>query len=582
MMRLLSLTLENILAFKKKVLLVMGSLILAKLAAFGSPFILKNLIDKLSEQLATNDLYLLTPIFLVISYGLCNLLMLIFNEIKEYLSANISHEIIAKLGINIFEKVHQLPIQFHLKKQSGILTREIDRGIRAVQLLTSIAIHSALPTFIEFFIILIYFLYSYTLAFSYVLLTTLLLYFIFTILITKGLIKKRIYLNESDSNLNHKLVDTLLNIENVKLFGNEKFELSKFSELSDIHLRSLNSIYRTYSFLSIGQQLIVGMGICSILWLTVLGIQNSSMTIGDLVLVSSLVLQVFLPLSALGVLYKDAKQSTIDVQKLLQILQFDDCDNELLPGLRILQPNIGPKICFKSVSFHFEKDREILKDISFEIAPGSTVALVGHSGSGKSTIAKLLFGLYKPITGEIAFDDQNINTHNIKSLRSSIAVVPQDISLFNGSIIYNLRYGNFNASTEDLVEAAKAAKLHDFILSLPDKYETIVGERGLMLSGGERQRLGIARALLKKPSLLILDEATSSLDSKTEYGIHASLEGIIKKNTTLIIAHRLSTIISADKIIVLDDGKIAEIGSHNELLTRKGIYASLWLSQLDI
>jgi len=581
-MRLLSLTLENILAFKKKVLLVMGSLILAKLAAFGSPFILKNLIDKLSEQLATNDLYLLTPIFLVISYGLCNLLMLIFNEIKEYLSANISHEIIAKLGINIFEKVHQLPIQFHLKKQSGILTREIDRGIRAVQLLTSIAIHSALPTFIEFFIILIYFLYSYTLAFSYVLLTTLLLYFIFTILITKGLIKKRIYLNESDSNLNHKLVDTLLNIENVKLFGNEKFELSKFSELSDIHLRSLNSIYRTYSFLSIGQQLIVGMGICSILWLTVLGIQNSSMTIGDLVLVSSLVLQVFLPLSALGVLYKDAKQSTIDVQKLLQILQFDDCDNELLPGLRILQPNIGPKICFKSVSFHFEKDREILKDISFEIAPGSTVALVGHSGSGKSTIAKLLFGLYKPITGEIAFDDQNINTHNIKSLRSSIAVVPQDISLFNGSIIYNLRYGNFNASTEDLVEAAKAAKLHDFILSLPDKYETIVGERGLMLSGGERQRLGIARALLKKPSLLILDEATSSLDSKTEYGIHASLEGIIKKNTTLIIAHRLSTIISADKIIVLDDGKIAEIGSHNELLTRKGIYASLWLSQLDI
>jgi ATP-binding cassette subfamily B protein len=372
-----------------------------------------------------------------------------------------------------------------------------------------------------------------------------------------------------------------LNIENVKLFGNEGYELSKFTDLSDINLRSINSIYKTYSFLSIGQQLIVATGVCSVLWMTIIGILNNTMTIGDLVLISSLIMQVFLPLSALGVLYKDAKQSTIDVQKLIQIIQInDECDQSLLPNLKILQSNIGPKICLEKVSFSFENNREILKDISLQIDPGTTVAIVGRSGSGKSTIVKLLFGLYKPTYGQITFDGQNINTHNINSVRSAVAVVPQEISLFNGSILYNLRYGNLGASEQDLIEASKAAQLHDFVLTLPEKYETIVGERGLMLSGGERQRVGIARALLKNPSFIVLDEATASLDSKTESGVQMALGKILNKTTTLVIAHRLSTIINVDKIIVLDEGKVVEVGTHEDLLLRKGKYASLWAGQI--
>ena len=580
-MKLSGLVFKQLAAFKLQIIMVLGALALAKIAAFGAPFLLKNLIDNLSGEVPINTIYLMSPLFLLISYGICNLSTLAFNEIKEYISANISHQIIAKLGVSIFEKLHSLPIQFHLKKQSGILTREIDRGIRALQLLTSIAIHSAIPSLVELLIVLVYFLYSYDLAFSCALLTTLACYLIFTILVTGSLTNKRTSLNESDSNLNQKLVDTLLNIENVKLFGNEGYELSKFTDLSGVHLRSINSIYKTYSFLSIGQQLIVATGVCSVLWMTIIGILNNTMTIGDLVLISSLMMQVFLPLSALGVLYKDAKQSTIDVQKLIQIIQInDECDQSLLPNLKILQPNIGPKICLENVSFSFEKNREILKDINFEIDPGTTVAIVGMSGSGKSTIAKLLFGLYKPTYGQITFDGQNINAHNINSVRSTVAVVPQEISLFNGSILYNLSYGNLGASEQDLIEASKAAQLHDFVLNLPEKYETIVGERGLMLSGGERQRVGIARALLKNPSFMILDEATSSLDSKTESGVQMALGKIFNKTTTLVIAHRLSTIVNVDKIIVLDEGKVVEVGTHEDLLLSKGKYSYLWSSQI--
>ena len=580
-MELLGVALKQLSIYKKDIALVLVALTLAKLSAFGVPLVLKNLVDNMTGEISKEDLYLTTPIFLVFAYGFFMLSALIFDELKEYFSAKISHKIIAHLGVEIFQKIHSLPFQFHLKKQSGVLTREIDRGIRALQLLISIAIHSIIPSVIELFIVLIYFLIHYNWLFSAILVATLITYLIFTGLVTNLLTNKKMVLNEADSNLNQKLVDTLLNIENVKLFGNESFEAGEFKELTSKHLISINSIYKTYSLLSIGQQFIVCIGICSILWMSILGIETQTMAVGDLVLVSTLVMQIFLPISALGVLYKEAKQSVIDIQNLNHIVaQNESIEHFDLPTIKLKNPKYGPKIRIENLSFRFSPDREILKNISFEIQSGESIAIVGASGSGKSTITKLLFRFYEPIEGSIFFDEQNISDFQIDSVRNLIGVVPQEISLFNGTILYNLGYGRVNSSIAKIIEVSKAAQLHEFIMSLPEKYETLVGERGLMLSGGERQRIGIARALLKNPSVLIFDEATSSLDSNTESAVHEQLLKSITNKTTIIIAHRLSTIVDVDKIIVMHDGRVLEIGSHCDLLLKNGAYASLWNTQI--
>ncbi len=580
-MHLTALTVHHILSFKSKIGIVLLALILAKLAAFGAPFLLKIITEKFNNSNFENSLYQLSLATLLIAYGLANLTSLIFNEIKEYLGAKISHQIISEIGVKIFEKMQSLPMQFWLIKQSGVLARELDRGIRALQLLISIAIHSAIPSAIEFILVLIYFFFNFDSKFSFTLLCTLIIYIGYTLYITDKLAVKRNKLNEIDSNMNQKLMDSLLNIDNVKLFNNERYEKYKFNELTKSHLEALNITYKFYSILSIGQQIIVATGACTILWWTISGIENQTLPIGDLILVSTLTMQVFLPLGALGVLYKDAKQSSVDIQKLHEIISYTTKENdENKPKFIIKNPESGISIFFNKVNFHHSFERKILNDITFKISSGETVALVGPSGSGKSTIIKLLFRLYEPTTGNIIFDNQLINRLQIDSIRTNIAIVPQDITLFNNTIKYNIWYGNFNLAIDDIVESAKKAQIHDFILSLPDQYETIVGERGLMLSGGERQRLGIARALIKRPKLLILDEATSSLDTKTEHNLLESLKSINRSMTTLIIAHRLSTIVDVDKIIVIDSGKVSEIGTHDALIKENGIYANLWKQQI--
>lgn len=485
------------------------------------------------------------------------------------------------MALQVFEHLHSLALSFHLARQTGGVSRDIERGTRGIQSLISYSLYSILPTLIEFCLVLGYFAYAYDIWFAAITFAALVLYIVFTIVVTEWRTHYRRTMNDMDSKANQKAIDSLLNFETVKYFGNEAFEASRYDENLLRYQTAAVKSQKTLAVLNLGQQIIIAVGLVLILWRATLGVVNGSMTLGDLVLVNTLMIQLYIPLNFLGVIYREIKQALTDMDRMFSLLNTDKeiADSPDATVLQIHNRALGPDIRFEHVSFHYESKREILRDVSFNIPAGTITAVVGQSGAGKSTLARLLFRFYDVQSGSILIDGQNIEDVTQASLRKAIGIVPQDTVLFNDTIGYNIAYGNPSASIEEVHEAARAAQIDGFIKRLPEGYETQVGERGLKLSGGEKQRVAIARTLLKKPAMLIFDEATSALDSKTERAFQEELLSLAKNRTTLIIAHRLSTIIHADQILVMEHGQIVERGTHQDLLAANGRYSEMWQMQ---
>ena len=573
--------LPYLLEYRFRVILALVCLIAAKFANLGIPILMKELIDSLVIKAESPQAILVVPVGIIVAYGLLRISASLFAELREALFARVTQNAVRKVALQVFEHLHSLALSFHLARQTGGVSRDIERGTRGIQSLISYSLYSILPTLIEFCLVLGYFAYSYDIWFAAITLVALVLYISFTIVVTEWRTHYRRAMNDMDSKANQKAIDSLLNFETVKYFGNEAFEAARYDDNLLRYQSAAIKSQKTLAILNLGQQIIIAIGLMLILWRATLGVVNDSMTLGDLVLVNTLMIQLYIPLNFLGVIYREIKQSLTDMDRMFSLLNTEKeiADSPSAHPLYISNASRGPDVRFENVSFHYESKREILHNISFNIPAGTTTAVVGQSGAGKSTLARLLFRFYDAQSGKILIDSQNIQDVTQSSLRKAIGIVPQDTVLFNDTIGYNIAYGNPSASFEEVQEAARAAQIDGFIKRLPDSYQTQVGERGLKLSGGEKQRVAIARTLLKKPAMLIFDEATSALDSKTERAFQEELFNLAKNRTTLIIAHRLSTIIHADQILVMDHGQIVERGTHLELLAAKGRYAEMWQMQ---
>ena len=573
--------LPYLLEYRFRVIVALSCLVAAKVANLGIPILMKELIDSLNVKTSSPQALLVVPLGIIIAYGLLRISASLFTELREALFARVTQNAVRKVALQVFEHLHSLALSFHLARQTGGVSRDIERGTRGIQSLISYSLYSILPTLIEFCLVLGYFAYSYDIWFAAITLTALVLYIIFTIVVTEWRTHYRRTMNDMDSKANQKAIDSLLNFETVKYFGNEAFEASRYDENLLRYQAAAVKSQKTLAFLNLGQQIIIAVGLMLILWRATAGVVDGTMTLGDLVLVNTLMIQLYIPLNFLGVIYREIKQSLTDMDRMFSLLNTDKeiADSPDAKVLHIANYDHGPDVCFEHVSFHYEAKREILHDVSFNIPAGTITAVVGQSGAGKSTLARLLFRFYDVQSGKILIDGQNIQDVTQSSLRKTIGIVPQDTVLFNDTIGYNIAYGDPSASLEEVQEAARAAQINDFIKRLPDGYQTQVGERGLKLSGGEKQRVAIARTLLKKPAMLIFDEATSALDSKTERAFQDELLNLAKNRTTLIIAHRLSTIVHADQILVMDHGQIVERGTHPELLAAKGRYSEMWQMQ---
>ena len=573
--------LPYLLEYRFRVAFALSCLIAAKFANLGIPILMKELIDSLNIKASSPQALLVVPVSIIVAYGLLRISASVFNELREAVFARVTQNAVRKVALQVFEHLHSLALSFHLARQTGGVSRDIERGTRGIQSLISYSLYSILPTLVEFCLVLGYFAYAYDIWFAAITFAALVLYIIFTIVVTEWRTHYRRTMNDMDSKANQKAIDSLLNFETVKYFGNEAFEASRYDEnLLRYQVAAVKS-QKTLAVLNLGQQIIIAVGLVLILWRATIGVVNGTMTLGDLVLVNTLMIQLYIPLNFLGVIYREIKQALTDMDRMFSLLNTDKeiADSPDAKVLQIHNRGLGPDIRFEHVSFHYESKREILKDVSFNIPAGTITAVVGQSGAGKSTLARLLFRFYDVQSGKILIDGQNIEDVTQASLRKAIGIVPQDTVLFNDTIGYNIAYGNPSASIEEVHEAARAAQIDGFIKRLPDSYEAQVGERGLKLSGGEKQRVAIARTLLKKPAMLIFDEATSALDSKTERAFQEELLSLAKNRTTLIIAHRLSTIIHADQILVMDHGQIVERGTHFELLSANGRYSEMWQMQ---
>ena len=573
--------LPYLLEYRFRVILALSCLIAAKFANLGIPILMKELIDSLDVKTDSPQALLVVPVGIIVAYGLLRISASLFAELREALFARVTQNAVRKVALQVFEHLHSLALSFHLARQTGGVSRDIERGTRGIQSLISYSLYSILPTLIEFCLVLGYFAYSYDIWFAAITLVALVLYIVFTIVVTEWRTHYRRTMNDMDSKANQKAIDSLLNFETVKYFGNEAFEARRYDENLLRYQSAAVKSQKTLAFLNLGQQIIIAIGLMLILWRATLGVVNGTMTLGDLVLVNTLMIQLYIPLNFLGVIYREIKQSLTDMDRMFSLLNTDKeiADSLNAHPLQIENQGHGPDVRFEHVSFHYDAKREILRDVSFNIPSGTITAVVGQSGAGKSTLARLLFRFYDVQSGRIVIDGQNIQEVTQASLRKAIGIVPQDTVLFNDTIGYNIAYGDPSASIEEVQEAARAAQIDGFIKRLPDGYDTQVGERGLKLSGGEKQRVAIARTLLKKPAMLIFDEATSALDSKTERAFQEELLSLAKNRTTLIIAHRLSTITHADQILVMDHGQIVERGTHLELLASKGRYAEMWQMQ---
>ncbi len=562
--------------WKWRVIFALTCLVMAKLANVAVPLVFKDVIDSLS--IPPRQALIVVPLGLLAAYGLLRFSTALFTELREIIFARVTQRAQRTIALRVFEHLHALSLRFHLERQTGGLSRDIERGTRSVGSLISFTLYSILPTLVEIALVITILAVRYQGTFVLITLTTLVLYIVYTITLTNWRTKIRREANELDSAANSRAIDSLINYETVKYFNNEAWEMARYDEQmrrwETVQVRTMV----TLSYLNLGQALIIAVGVSLMMWQAAAGVANGSMTVGDIVLVNAFLIQLYMPLNHLGVLYREIRQSLTDIERMFHLL---DQNREISdsPDARPLQP--GPcAVRFDKVSFGYESRRQILFDVDFFIPAGKRVAVVGHSGSGKSTLARLLYRFYDVDGGAIRINDADIRQLTQTSLRAAIGIVPQDTVLFNDTLYYNIQYGRPTASQEEVIAAAKAAHLHTFVEQLPDGYQTRVGERGLKLSGGEKQRVAIARALLKNPPILIFDEATSALDSKTEQAIQAELEQAALGRTTLVVAHRLSTVMNADEILVMDGGHIVERGRHEQLLERPhGLYAQMWALQ---
>ena len=567
-------------AYKARIIFTVICLVMAKVANLGVPILLKQIVDAMSIQSIAKAL-LVVPVSLIVAYGLLRLSASLFSELRELIFSKVTEQAVRQVGLQVFNHLHALSLRFHLSRQTGGMTRDIERGTRGIQSLISFSLYSIIPTLIELALVLGYFSYAYDIAFVLVTFVALVCYVVFTVKVTEWRTHFRREMNSLDSKANQRAVDALINFETVKYFGNEAYEADRYDANLKKYAQAAIKSQKSLAYLNFGQQSIIVLGLVLILGLASQGVSRGQMTIGDLVLVNVLMIQLYIPLNFLGVLYREMKQSLTDIDRMFSLLQTDQeiADEPNAPLLKIHNPELGPHLIFDKVAFFYEANRGILNGISFEMLPGQTTAVVGHSGAGKSTLSRLLFRFYDVQGGAIYLDGQDIKSVQQASLRQTIGIVPQDTVLFNDSIGFNIAYGKPGATQQEIEAAAKSAQIHDFISRLPKGYDTDVGERGLKLSGGEKQRVAIARTLLKNPALLVFDEATSALDSETERSIQKELNELAKNRTTLIIAHRLSTITHAHQILVMAEGKIIERGTHEALLALGLSYAEMWRAQ---
>ncbi len=562
--------------YRWRIAAALAFLIAAKLAAVAVPLLLKRIVDELSRP----ELLIALPIYLLAGYAFLRFSSTLFNELRDLLFSRVTQRTVAVYAQKIFSHLLALGARFHAQRHMGGLLPDIDRGTNGIAFLLGVGLFTLVPTLIEIGLILGIMLARYKGWFAGTIALTFVAYAGFTLYFTA---KRTIYqrrVNKLDSSAKSRLADSLLNYDTIKYFTNEEVEAWRFREIMGHWSEAAVGNQHALFILHTGQSAIIAIGVAATMLLAGDEVWRRTMTVGDLVLINAYVLQVCLPLNALGFVYREVKDAWINTERLFQLLR-EQPEIKESPTLPVLRPARG-EVVFEHVDFHYEPSRPILFDISFRIPPGRTVAVVGGSGSGKSTLARLLLRFYEPGGGRILIDGQDIGKLSPRSLRAAIGVVPQDTVLFNDTIGYNIAYGRIDASRDEILAAAKAAHIHELIESLPQKYETQVGERGVKLSGGEKQRIAVARAVLKNPPILIFDEATSALDSYSEHAIQQELDRLSKNRTTLVIAHRLSTIVAADEILVLERGRIVERGNHSELLRRNGLYARLWLLQQRI
>ena len=559
--------------FKGRVIAALILLVGAKLANVAIPLVLKHIVDSLNRQ----PPLLVLPVALLIGYGVLRLASTSFGELRDAVFAKVTQRAIRRVALQVFRHLHSLALRFHLERQTGGVSRDIERGTRGISFLLNFMLFNILPTLVEIGLVAAILLAKYDIWFSVIIFATLVVYVAFTLVITEWRMIFRRTMNQMDSQANTRAIDSLINYETVKYFGNEEYESRRYDENLQGWEQAAVRNQTSLAALNAGQSTIIAIGVTLLMLLAAQGVVKGTMTIGDLVLVNAYLLQLYTPLHFLGFVYREIRHSLADMERMFSLLEqhTEIADRPGAPDLTVRHGAVR----FEHVDFGYDANRQILFDVSFDIPAGHTVAVVGTSGAGKSTLSRLLFRFYDVAGGRITIDGQDIRDVTQKSLRAVIGIVPQDTVLFNDTIYYNIAYGRPGAAGDEIIQAARHAHIHAFIESLPDKYDTLVGERGLKLSGGEKQRVAIARTILKDPPILMFDEATSALDSKSEKAIQEELRHIAQNRTTLVIAHRLSTIVDADEILVMEGGRIVERGAHRELLALNAAYANMWALQ---
>ncbi len=560
--------------YRGRVILALAFLVLAKVASVAVPLVLKGIVDALD---ASQNPTLVMPLALILAYGGVRITSVVFGELRDAIFAKVTQRSIRRVALKVFRHLHRLSLRFHLDRQTGGVSRDIERGARGISFLLNFMVFNILPTLVEIALIAAVLLLSFNVWFALIPFATAVIYIVFTLVVTEWRMQFRRRMNEMDSRANTRAIDSLLNYETVKYFGNEAFEARRYDENLAVWEQAAIRNQTSLAALNVGQGTIIALGITLLMWLAAEGVVAQELTLGDLVLINAYLLQMFIPMNFLGFVYREIKHSLADMERMFGLLdEHEEIPDR--PGARPLEVKAG-EVRFEDVSFGYTPERPILQDISFTIPAGHKVAVVGPSGGGKSTLVRLLFRFYDVDRGRIAIDGTDIRDVTQQSLRAAIGIVPQDTVLFNDTIYYNIAYARPEASREEVERAAALAHLRDFIEALPEGYDTLVGERGLKVSGGEKQRIAIARVILKNPRILVFDEATSALDSHAEQAILAALREVAENHTTLVIAHRLSTIVDADQILVMEGGRIVERGSHRELLAAGGAYARMWALQ---